>query len=761
MAERGEFLLEIGCEEMPASWLRDLTQELGVRFREAAAREHLEAEAVETHSTPRRLVLRADLPVRQADREEQVWGPSLGVARDAQGQWTKAAEGFARKAGVALEALSQAPKDPAKPAEINLLFVKRTPGQATRDVLPSLLAATLRALSFPKRMSWDAWLDDGKGAFPFGRPIRWLVALLEGQVVPFTIYELVRGAQGRALVESGDVTYGHRFLPRGSAGAPLRVTGFAELVAKLRDHAVLLREADRSAAIQRQLDALGVQAEIRDDHGLRDEWVQLVEFPTVLVGQVPEEFQALPVEVLETVLVHHQKYIPLLSPEGRVARFAALTNIDAQAGAEIVRGMQRVCVARFRDAVFFYAEDRKRPLASRVDDLTGVTFHQKLGSYRDKAERLTALIRRAAEAGWLSPPQMAAAASAARLAKADLTTAMVREFTELQGVMGGVYLAGEGAQPAVVRAVRWHYHPIALRAHEPPSRDAVGDPAVFGAVALADKLDTLAGYFLIGLEPKGSGDPFGLRRAAQGAVRVLLDFASDGQRPRLRQAVRMAIDGYPDALLAAALAGEARTRGAKNDKADAAPAVLDLGAVRARATAALDAFLAARLETVLDARGPCARDEIAAALAAPLVDALDDPYDAERRARALHDVRKQAWDDLAALAAAFKRVNNILADQPVATHIDPALFDKPSEAALQAALESAGAAQAGHDYLARLRALAGLREPIDRFFAREQEGGVMVMAEDPAVRANRLALLSRARDLFHRIADISKLGGTQ
>lgn len=759
MAERAELLFEIGCEEIPAGWLRDLTEQLGTRFREAAAREHVEVLALETHSTPRRLVLRADLPTHQADREEQVWGPALSAARDAAGQWTRAAEGFARKAGVALEALGQAPKDPAKPAELHLQFVKRTPGQATRDVLPALFAATLRALAFPKRMSWDAWLDDGKGAFPFGRPIRWLLALFDGQVVPFAIHAAVRGAQGPVLVQSSDVTYGHRFLPRGAAGGPLPVTSFAELVERLRAHAVLLREHERAAAIEQQLDALGVRTASHEDHGLRDEWTQLVEFPTVLVGQVPEEFQTLPVEVLETVLVHHQKYIPLLSPEGRVARFAALTNIDAQAGAEIVRGMERVCVARFRDAAFFYAEDRKRPLAARVDDLAGVTFHQRLGSYRDKAERLTRLIRAAGEAGWLSATQAAAAGTAARLCKADLTTHMVREFTELQGVMGGVYLEGEGAQPAVARAVRWHYHPIAVRAHEAPSRAAIGDPAVFGAVALADKLDTLAGYFLIGLEPKGSSDPFGLRRAAQGAVRVLLDFTGDGTRPSLRQAVRLAVDGYPEALLVAALASAARARSAKGDKP--APETVDVAAARARATQALGAFLAARLEYVLDARGPCARDEIAAALAAPLADAVDDPWDAEQRARALHEVRQQAREDFDALAAAFKRVNNILADQVAAAPIDPARFEQPCEAELHAALAGARQTQDGGDYGTRLRALATLRTPIDRFFAREQDGGVMVMAEDPAVRANRLALLSQARDLFHRIADISKLGGTQ
>jgi glycyl-tRNA synthetase beta chain len=722
-ARRAEFLLEIGCEEIPASWLPDLTEQLRTRCEEIAGQNHLDPADVESHSTPRRLVVRAGVRVQQSDREEQVWGPSLKVARDASGAWTKAAEGFARKNGVEVDALRQAPKDAAKPDEINLLHKKRIEGRAAADVLPDVLAATLRALSFPKRMNWDAWLDDGKGAFPFGRPIRWIVALLGGKVVPFTLHECVRGAHRPPIVTSGDKTYGHRFLPRGkSAGKPVRVRSFADLKQKLHAQHVLLDAREREAEIARQLDAHGVTDRIHDDHGLRAEWPQLVEWPTVVVGRVPEEFQSLPVEVLETVLVHHQKYIPLFD-DGRVARFAAVTNTDAEASAEIARGMERVVVARLRDAAFFYAEDRKRKLGERLDDLAGVTFHQKLGSYREKAVRLVQLVDAMREAGALTKPRHEPAQQAALLCKADLTTLMVREFTELQGVMGGTYLANEGAAAAVAQAVYWHYHPIAVGEADAPRREDVGDPAVFAAVSLGDKLDTLAGYFLIGLEPRGSSDPFGLRRAAQGAVRVLLDFW-DGPRPGLRGLVAAAVRGYADGV-----AGD-----------------------RARAATALEQFLLARLESVLEARG-CARDEVAAALGAPLADALDDPRDALERVRALQAVRAEAREDFEHLAVAFKRANNILAGQPAATHPDPSLFEADAERELHAALARLHEAPEG-GYVARLRALAALRAPVDRFF-----DDVLVMAEDARVRQNRLALLHSTVALFHRIADISKLGG--
>ena len=247
-------------------------------------------------------------------------------------------------------------------------------------------------------MSWDAWLDDGRGAFPFGRPIRWLVFLLDGDVVPFAIHASEGGAMGRVVVESGRATRGHRFLPKGSGGRPVEVSSFAELERALGERFVILAPEARASRIEGQLRA-AASGGTGDDHGLREEWRDLVEYPTVVVGEVPTEFRSLPPEVLETVLVHHQKSISLRDGTGRIARFAAITNSDGAAAPEIVRGMERVVVARLRDAAFFLAEDRKSALHDRVDDLAGVTFHQGLGSYRDKSERMEKLVEVMGRAG--------------------------------------------------------------------------------------------------------------------------------------------------------------------------------------------------------------------------------------------------------------------------------------------------------------------------------------------------------------------------
>ncbi|HUG54696.1 MAG TPA: glycine--tRNA ligase subunit beta, partial [Vicinamibacteria bacterium] len=458
-----EILVEVGVEEMPASWLPGLTEQLRQRFVELGQRERLSPEDVRSYSTPRRLVVTGQVLARQPDSEEEVWGPAAKIARDASGRWTKAAEGFARKAGLPVDQLQIA----VKGSEEYLSYVKRTQGRDAREVLPALLAAWLRSLSFPKRMSWDAWLDDGKGTFPFGRPVRWLVALLGGEVVPFTLYASQSGAKGGPVVESGASTRGHRFLPRGRAGQSIPVGSWPELQQRLEDHCVIVDPAAREATIKDQLGRAGWGA--APDFGLLAEWKHLVEYPTVVFGRIPEEFRSLPTDVLQTVLVHHQKYIPL-AEDGRVTRFAALTGADRAAEAQIVRGMERVIVARLRDAAFFYAEDMKRPLGDRVKDLSGVTFHQGLGSYADKAERLVRLVDTMGSGlGLLTRPEHEAAGEAARMAKADLTTLMVREFPELQGVMGGIYLRAQGDRwPNVAEAVRWHYHPVSIEEDSPP-----------------------------------------------------------------------------------------------------------------------------------------------------------------------------------------------------------------------------------------------------------------------------------------------------
>jgi glycyl-tRNA synthetase beta chain len=765
-----ELLLEIGFEEMPAPWLPGLAEQLRTRFVEGAGREALDPAQVAVFWTPRRLVLRADLPARQPDREEQIWGPSLKTAKDAAGKWTKAAEGFAKKNKIAIDELQTAVKGsggiatgiPAagqtQPSEQYVLHVRSVAGRAALDVLPHVIGQALRALAFPKRMSWDAWLDDGRGAFPFGRPIRWLVALLDGRVVPFAIHALAAGAKGPVIVESGAATRGHRFLPRGRGGEPVTVGSFAELCGRLRERFVILDPAERLARIDAGLTAVAAGQAI-SDHGLRTEWRDLVEYPTVVVGDVPAEFCSLPPEALETVLVHHQKSIPLHDRDGRVGRFAAVVNGEGAWTGAIVRGMERVVVARLRDAAFFLDEDRKRPLADRVADLAGVTFHQGLGSYRDKAERMVKLIAAIGAMGLLDVARQRLAAEAARLAKADLTTLMVREFPELQGVMGGIYLAAEGAPGAVATAVRWHYHPIAVEPDAEPAaafagRD--GEARVFAAVSLADKLDTLAGYFGLGESPTGSRDPYGLRRAGQGAVRAVLDFwrpAAGEKSPNLQALVAAAVDGY-DAL---------------KQRAD----------VTLRN---LEGFLLDRLEYVFEARGFSA-DEVSAVVAAPDADevapawqdpskparirALADPIDALHRVEALQRVRREVPEDFAALAEAFKRAKNILAQQEPSPAVDPNVFEAEAERELYQAVTRLHAGDGGaglgggvEDRFVSvsadrdLRGLASLRAPVGRFFT-----DVLVMAENPQVRGNRLALLKQTLSLFYRIADISKLGG--
>jgi glycyl-tRNA synthetase beta chain len=733
-----ELLAEVGFEEMPAPWLPGLADQLKARFVEAASRERLDPADVRVLYTPRRLVLRAGLPLRQPDREDVVFGPKVKIAKDAAGRWTGAATGFARKNGVAVEDLAEGPKDPANPGDLYLRLVKKIEGRPTAEVVPEMWAVVLRALAFPKRMSWDAWLDDGRGAFPFGRPIRWLVLLFDGSVVPFRIHALEGGVKGRAAVESGRATRGHRFLPAGRGGEGLDVRSFADLQTRLRERFVLVDPAERLARIDEGLKA-STRGLAFEDHGLREEWRDLVEYPTVLVGEVPTEFRKLPPEVLETVLVHHQKYISLREPGAGapfIVRFAAVVNGDASSAAGIVRGMERVVVARLRDAAFFLEEDRKRRLADRVDDLAGVTFHQGLGTYRDKASRMAALVDVMVGLGCLNDGQAAAARVAARLAKADLVTLMVREFPELQGVMGGIYLAGEGAPDDVASAVRLHYQPVAVEPDAEPAAELAGRDGVsrvFAAVSLADKLDTLAGYFGLGESPTGSRDPFGLRRAGQGAVRAVLDFWRPGpgeKAPDLETLLRAAVAGYGELKQAPPQTAEAAT-----------------------------AFLADRLEYVLQARGFSA-DEVAAAVEAPRVDgmpdgrsrALADPIDVLRRVEGLRKARRGAPDDFAALAEAFKRAKNILAQQAPAAAVDSSLFETAAERELHGAVSRLAAAPGSYE--ARLSSLASLRAPVGRFF-----DDVLVMAEDPRVRGNRLALLNQALSLFYRIADISKLGG--
>jgi glycyl-tRNA synthetase beta chain len=701
------FLWEVGTEEIPASWLPGLVAEFPERLSKALSANGLERIEVKSFGTPRRLVLHVPkLLERQEDRVEQVTGPPLKIAKDPSGAWSKAALGFAAKNEI----------DPAKlevlvtPKGEYVGFERTVVGRKTLDLLPSAMAVALRSLAFPKFMNWDATLPDGKGPFPFGRPIRWMVALFGSRVVPFQI-----DVVGSPPLCAGKSTRGHRFLaPRGARpGRAFPVSSFADLERGLRKHFVILDPATRRERLGKEIEKLEAKAKSRSAGGLSlDVVAHLVEWPGAVLGFYPEEFMTLPEEVRHTVLIHHQHYFPLQKKPG----FLAVTNMPKDAKGQIQRGAERVVVARLRDAKFFWAEDSKTPLESRTEALEGVLFHEKLGSYRSKVERVVPL------AAWIAERSGAREASvrrAASLSKCDLVTGMVGEFPELQGVMGGLYAREQGEPEGVWKAVYSHYQPLGLGDDDgfPLNREGA-------VVSLADKVDTLASMFSAGVVPTGSRDPFALRRAALGAARIL--FESDRR-------LSFPLDLAPRALLRESL----RIVRAQQPR------------VEDDAEANLTDFFSERLRFVLSRT--FRYDVLNAVFGAS---ALDRPAaDLEARARAVTAVLGSS--DFEALSAAVKRVSNILSGARP-SDVDRKRLFEDEEKALFDAIESVEPeieAEAGAGrYVEALAALSRLRKPVDRFFDE-----VLVMAEDEALRANRLALLKRLSDLFSRIADLSQI----
>ena len=442
-----ELLLEIGCEELPASWLPSLTWQIGERVTARLGEARLTWKGrVETFSTPRRLTVRVvKLADQQAALEETLTGPPVSAAFGTDGQPTPAAVGFARKHGVGVRDLARV----ETPKGVYLAYQTRRQGESAHRALPAVLAGTLRDLTFPKQMHWDAWLDDGRGELVFGRPIRWILFLYGGRVVPFVIKRTdAAQSAGVRVVRSAAVTYGHRLLAQsGRPGRAITVRSFADYRRRLKGHFVLLDRDARRAQIARTLDAHasrlgGRVGTAQGDSSLLDEVTDLVEYPSVVTGTFPKEFLLLPGEVLTTTMIHHQHFFPVMSKRGRLMpNFLAVTNTRRANAAIVARNAERVLVARLRDAKFFWQADRAVALESRLGRLDTLLFHKDLGSYRKKAERIEALAGRIAKEFFESPESEQAARTAARLAKADLATDMVGEFPELQGVMGGIYAA--------------------------------------------------------------------------------------------------------------------------------------------------------------------------------------------------------------------------------------------------------------------------------------------------------------------------------
>jgi len=732
-----ELLLEIGCEELPASWLTPLAGQLAERLTARLREFRLASDAeAETHATPRRLAAVVPrIAERQSDHEELVSGPPAAAAfRD--GQPTPAALGFARKYGVEVAALERV----TTPKGEYLAYRARHRGRAAADILPDVLAATLRDLSFPKQMRWDAWIDDGRGELLFGRPIRWLLFLYGGRVVPFTIRRspLAQSASVQD-VRSGAVTHGHRFLAvSGRAGRAVKVRSFQDYKARLAEHFVILARRERQDRLVRELELharrLGgrVHASAHASAGPLAEVADLVEYPSVVAGTYSAEFLQLPQEVLTTTMIHHQHYFPVVDDRGRLMpAFLAVTNIEVDNTRKIAVNSERVLIARLRDARFFWDADRATRLEDRLDRLDTVRFHRALGSYRDKARRLERLAATVAES--LGAPEAAAdAARAGLLAKTDLTTDMVREFTELQGTMGGIYAREQGEPDPVWRAIYHHYQPASIDADAEPSRESLGSAAaVWAAVSVADKLDSVVGLFGAGERPTGTRDPFAIRRQVQGVLKVLVDL------PEVT-GLTAAVDVGP--LLAGAAAGYPDGTLAEFDED-------------------LQTFVRDRVKYVFQQRG-FRPEEIEAVLGATGV-ALA-PLDLRHRLEALAGMRGS--QDFAALAVLFKRVKNIAREvspvpQPAyEARLVRGLLVEPAEQALLQAFDRVAPAMreavAARHYRKAMAEAATLRPAVDRFFTE-----VFVMVEDAALRASRLMLMVSVRDLVLEVADISQLGG--
>jgi glycyl-tRNA synthetase beta chain len=684
-----DYLLEVRSEEIPARMLEPGVRELGSRVFEELMARGVGPREVETGYTPRRLVMRMrGLPPREPDREEQVMGPPVRAAFDAAGAPTQALLGFARRCGVEPAELLRVTTEKGE----YLAARKASAGRPVGDILAEVVPRVLAGLGWAKTMRW------GEAAGPWVRPLHGIVSLLDGEVVPFDLFGVAAGRD----------TEGHPVLsPR-----PFAVRGGADYHRKLAARGIEIDPAARRRAIESAMRerAAALGGRLVEDPALLDKLAAMCEIPGVLEGSFDPEYLSLPAEVLATSLRDHQSALTVEAPDGRLLP-CFLTVMDR---ADDPQGWARsgnewVVAARLADARFFFHEDLEAGLARRTRELDRLAFHERLGSYAEKTERLAALAAAiCGELGWSA--ESAAAVAAARLLKVDLATEMVKEFTSLQGVMGGIYARLEGQPEPIWQAVADQYLPASTA--DPLPRGRVGMVA-----GLADRLDSLVGIFGLGLVPTGSRDPFGLRRAAQGAVRILLEGGLGLDFDRL---VGIAAGLYGGRLTLAA--GEI------------------LGHLRP--------FWDDRIRYVLGLQG-YAYDEIEAALAA----GSSSLPDLRARADALHRVRGDA--DFLAVVLAAKRIANIVRGAPE-RELDAGRLVEPAERELAAAFaglrtEVEQAAAAG-DYERCLRRIAALAPVLDRFFVE-----VLVMDPDPAVRANRIALLQAIGRAVSRTARLTEM----
>ncbi len=699
----GDFLLEIGCEEMPARMLPHALESFRELLQEALSSRGLLASApIEVFATPRRLVAGCrQLALREPDRREEIIGPPQHVAFDAQGKPTRAAESFAAKHSLPVANLQLVETSKGK----YIAAVRLFPGEPAARVLAAILPGLIARIDFPRSMVWA-----GQSGPRFIRPVRWLVAILDGKPLRFSFGD----------VRAGAVTFGHRLL----APSPIQVKSSDEYLTQLRRNFVLVDPGERQARLEERVQAL-LEARgfrLRLDAALLEEILFLNELPTPILGDFDPKFLSLPEEILITVMRDHQKYFAVTDRRGRLApHFVAVINLDRDRG-RITKNHERVLRARFADARFFWQSDQRSSLAARVDILDRMTFESRLGSYGDKMHRMRGLAR------WFGEALLAAGHPsisleaidrAAVLAKCDLTTEMVREFPELQGQVGGLYARAQGESEEVALAIYEHYLPASP--DDPCPRTLTG-----AMVSLADKMDTLAGLFGAGLEPTGSSDPFALRRQAQACLRVLLD-------KRLHVAL-------PE-LCAFAL---------RQHKAQGSP-----HCPQEEALAAVLKFMEERARYIFREVRGFAYDEVSAVLRAGVADVVD----ADARLEAVRDIRPT--ENFEPLAVAFKRIRNIVekagpAENWQLQEINREWLTETAERDLYTAFlrlrDRVVPLKQSRRYRQALELIASLRPPVDRFFDK-----VLVMSPDVNLQKNRLTLLAALLREFSTIADFSEI----
>lgn len=689
-----ELLFEIGCEEMPARFVAPAIDQLAELATKELDFQGLSFDDLATFGTPRRLVLAIKgLADGQEDSEQVSLGPPVKAAFDADGQPTKAAMGFAKGQGVAVEDLTTIDTDKGPRVGVR----KQIKGRLASEVLTESLPALVAKLSFPKTMRW------GAQSFRFARPIHWFVALLDGVVIPFEM----------AGITSGNTTRGHRFM----APAPIEVSGADDFLEKMDQASVMVKRDERKAAVIAEIESAAAQSggKLVPDEELIEEVTDLVETPVACLGSFDQEFLEVPRAVIISAMREHQRYFALEDESGKLlANFIAVNNTRTKDLAVVAQGHERVLRARLADARFFLFEDIKTSLLDRLDDLKDVTFHAKLGTSYEKVQLAAGLAGYLAEQLGLDAAQVDLAA---KLAKCDLVTLMVGEFPSLQGVVGEQYALREGVDPVVAAAIREHYQPVGSGG-ELPSGD------IGAVVGLADRFDSICAFIGVGLTPTGAADPYALRRAAIAVIRIIIE---KDYTLSLSELTKHAVANRKQWI-------EARGKLQPDEVA-----------------AAVSGFFQNRLQSLLvDQNVPT---DVAQAV---LEAGFDDLVDAKARALALAQVKDSPdFAPLAAglkrVMNILRKADKVPEGAPSEDLLEPGaereLYD-----AFGALADEAAQRIAGGDYLGFLQGMSGLKAPIDKFF-----DDVMVMVEDEALRSNRLALLNHIAALFGRVAQFTHL----